>query len=183
MKLMRWMNVGNFRLVLAVVFALCALVTSVEAQTTAQERANRLRELLVKVLAQQEALEVRLLQLEEQLKPENIEKSLAGIGSTRPEELRELRRRQLDLERSSVEKQLKQLANSRTRLEASIVDAEAAAYHQSAFADGAKPPPSGQKQPPPSGQKQIDDAQSLQRPRRARQKRPVSRGIRRSVYE
>ena len=174
MKLLHLMNVGSFKLALAVLFGVCALSTPVEAQTTAQDRANRLREQLVEVLAQQERLEGRLLQLEEQLKPENIEKSLAGIGSTRPEELRELRRRQLDLERTSVEKQLQQLANSRTRLEARIVDAEAAAYHQSAFADGAKSPPSGQRQ--------IDSAPRV-RLRRARQNRPPLRGIRRSNYK
>ena len=173
MKLLHCMNVGNFKLTLAVLFGVCALSTPVEAQTTAQERANRLRERLVEVLAQQETLEVRLLQLEEQLKPENIEKSLAGIGSTRPEDLRELRRRQLELERRSVEKRLEQLADSRTRLEGSIVDAEAAAYHQSAFAEGANAAPSGQRQ--------VDSAPPLQRPRRARQNRPPLRGIRRSA--
>jgi hypothetical protein len=131
----RWfdfMRLRNSGLIRAVVFGICALVIPVEAQTTAQERANRLREQMVEVLAQQESLEVRLLQLEEALKPENIEKSLAGIGSTRPEELRELRRRQLDLERTSIQNQLKQLADSRTRLDAAIIEADAAAYHQSA---------------------------------------------------
>ena len=64
MKLLHCMNVGNFKLTLAVLFGVCALSTPVEAQTTAQDRANRLREQLVEVLAQQERLEGRLLQLE-----------------------------------------------------------------------------------------------------------------------
>ncbi|MCA1575348.1 MAG: hypothetical protein LC770_12595 [Acidobacteria bacterium] len=71
---------------------------------------------------------------QEYLKPENIEKGLAGIGSTRPEELREQRRRQLEIEKKSVQTRLDQLATSRTRLEG-IVQADAAAYHSSAGAN------------------------------------------------
>jgi len=64
---------------------------------------------------------------QEYLKPENIEKGLAGIGSTRPEELREQRRRQLEIEKKSVQTRLDQLATSRNRLETGIVQADAAA--------------------------------------------------------
>jgi hypothetical protein len=69
------------------------------------------------------------------MKPENIERSLAGVGSTRPEELREMRRRQLSIEREGVRAQLKILASSRERLESAIRTAEGQAYQQSA--DGA----------------------------------------------
>ena len=51
--------------------------------------------------------------------------SPAGIGSTRPEELRELRRRQLTIERDSVRDQLKLLAASKERLESVIRTGEA----------------------------------------------------------
>ena len=66
------------------------------------------------------------------MQPENIERSLAGIGSTRPEELREMRRRQLTIERDGVRAQLKTLETSKQRLEAAIANAEALAYQQSA---------------------------------------------------
>ena len=108
------------------------LAAPVMMQTTAQERAASLRQQLVEVQAKQAELETRLQQLEEDLKPENIEKRLAGIGSTRPEELREQRRRQLEIERKSVQTRLDQLATSRTRLETGIVQADAAVYHGSA---------------------------------------------------
>ncbi|HEY2972375.1 MAG TPA: hypothetical protein VGJ48_07675 [Pyrinomonadaceae bacterium] len=61
-----------------------------------------------------------------------IERSLAGVGSTRPEELRELRRRQLSIERDSVRAQLKLVGASRERLEAAIRTADNQAYQQSA---------------------------------------------------
>ncbi|HEX8923010.1 MAG TPA: hypothetical protein VF766_16160 [Pyrinomonadaceae bacterium] len=77
-------------------------------------------------------MQTRLKQLDEDLKPENIEKYYALNGSTHPEELREQRRRQLEGERERVQTQLDQLGASRTRLETAIATAEAAAYRQSA---------------------------------------------------
>jgi len=99
---------------------------------SAAETAERLKLQLLDVQAQEEALRARALQLDESLKPENIERSLAGIGSTRPEELRESRRRQLTIERDGVQAQLKTLETSRQRLEAAVANAEALAYQQSA---------------------------------------------------
>jgi len=108
------------------------LATPLMAQTTAQERAASLRRQLVEVETKQTELQTRLQQLDEDLKPENIERGLAGVGSTRPEELREQRRRQLEIEKKSVQTRLDQLATSRTRLETGILQADAAAYHSSA---------------------------------------------------
>jgi len=68
-------------LFLAVLFTVCALAMDIEAQGSAQERANALRAQLVEVLTKQQGLQARLQNLEEELKPENIEKSLSGIGS------------------------------------------------------------------------------------------------------
>ncbi len=99
---------------------------------SAAETVDKIKLDLLDLEARQEELKSRLVQLEEALKPENIERSLAGIGSTRPEELREARRRQLTIERDGVLAQLKILESSRARLESSLADAEARAYHESA---------------------------------------------------
>ena len=106
--------------------------TAALGQTSAQELAADLRSQLLELETKQAALQTRLKELEEKSKPENIEQSLAGVGSTRPEDLREQKRRQLEIERSGVQKQLDLLATSRTRLEASIARADAEAYRQSA---------------------------------------------------
>ena len=109
-----------------------SLVISTTAQESAQERAANLRAQLIETQAKQAELKLRLEQLEEDLKPENIERSLAGIGSTHPEELREGRRRQLEIQKKGVQSQLEVLAASRTRLEAAIARADANSYQQSA---------------------------------------------------
>lgn len=100
--------------------------------STAAESAEKLRAQLLEVQAKEQDLQVRAQQLDEALKPENIERSLAGVGSTRPEELREARRRQLQIERDSITSQLQVLETSRMRLEAAIRDADARAYQDSA---------------------------------------------------
>jgi hypothetical protein len=100
----------------------------------AAEKADNLRLQLIDVQSREADLQERLRQLDEDLKPENIERSLAGIGSTRPEELREHRRRQLQIERDKVAAQLALLEKNRTDLESAIVAADAEAYHQSARA-------------------------------------------------
>ncbi|HXS02138.1 MAG TPA: hypothetical protein VN724_16300 [Pyrinomonadaceae bacterium] len=98
----------------------------------AAETVEKLRAQLLDVQMQEDGLRGRLDQLNEAIKPENIERSLAGVGSTRPEELREHRRRQLAIERDGVQAQLKTLETSRQRLESAIANAEALAYQQSA---------------------------------------------------
>lgn len=118
-----------------VVLFLLAFSASVYAQDTtpsAAETAENLKMQLLDVQGHENDLRTRLAELDEAIKPENIERSLAGVGSTRPEELREARRRQLSIERDGVRAQLQTLETSRVRLEAAIANAEALAYQQSA---------------------------------------------------
>jgi hypothetical protein len=92
--------------------------------------AENLRAQMRDVQAQEADLKVRLDQLNWDLKPENIEHYFAGVGSTRPEELREQRRRQLQLQKDATVNQLEQLATSKQRLEAAILATETQAYQQ-----------------------------------------------------
>jgi len=99
---------------------------------SAAETVEKLKAQLLEVQGKEEALRERAAQLDERLKPENIERSLAGIGSTRPEELRESRRRQLQIEKDGVTAQLQTVETSRQRLETALANAEVLAYQQSA---------------------------------------------------
>jgi DNA repair exonuclease SbcCD ATPase subunit len=114
-----------------------------QVQTTAQEKAASLRSQLSDVESKQAELQARLQKLDENLKSESIEHSLAGIGSTRPEDLREQRRRQLEIERNGVQAQLNLLAASHGRLEIAIAQADAEAYRQSAAPVTASSTPKG----------------------------------------
>ena len=102
-------------------------LVNLERLSRAEQRAESLRAELRDVQAKEADLQARLEQLDYALLPENLDNSMAAFGSTRPEQLREQRRRQLESERSRVRTQLDQLANGRTRLEAAIVTAESEA--------------------------------------------------------
>src|SRR5258705_9007518 len=127
MEMKRLLNQIPAALLLTGVFAITTL-----AQTSAQENAANLRLQLSEVQVSQAEMQARDEQLEEDLKPENIERSLAGVGSTRPELLREQRRRQLEIARARVRVQVDELDRSQTGLETAIAEADAAAYCQSA---------------------------------------------------
>ena len=120
-------------------FAAMSLLLMLGLSVRAQERNNaavavdQLRVQLIEVQEKEGSLRLRAQQLEEDLKPENIERVFAGIGSTRPEELREGRRRQLTIERDSVKAQLKLVEEIKARLETAIATADARAYQDSAL--------------------------------------------------
>jgi len=103
-----------------------------DAPASAAETADNLKMQLLDVQGHENELRVRLAQLDEDIKPENIERSLAGVGSTRPEELREARRRQLTTERDGVRAQLNTLETGKQRLETALRNAETLAYQESA---------------------------------------------------
>ena len=118
---------------LAVLFLLLFSVSGYAQETaSAAENVEKLKAQLLEVQGKEEDLRARVQQLDESLKPENIERSLAGIGSTRPEELRESRRRQLTIERDGLQAQLRTVETSRQRVEAALANAEIVAYQQSA---------------------------------------------------
>ncbi len=117
------------------------------SQTSAQQRADSLRSQLGEVDLKESDLQKRRERLEYDLKPENIERGLAGVGSTHPEELREHRRRQLELEKTYILAQLDELAASRTRLEAAIARADFEAHRELVGPDGSNVPTSDQAQP------------------------------------
>ena len=113
-----------------ILVASALLAAGVAGQEPATERAARLRAQLAEIQGQQTELQTRLTQIDEEIKPENIERSLAGVGSTHPEDLREARRRQLEIQRKGIQSQLDNLATTRARLEAAIATADAQGYRE-----------------------------------------------------
>ena len=95
-----------------------------ERLTRAEQRAEQLRSQLMDVQSKIGDFEARLEQIEYALKPENIENSTAGYGSTHPEQARDARKKQLEGERSRVQAQLKLAESSRTRLETAVANAD-----------------------------------------------------------
>jgi septal ring factor EnvC (AmiA/AmiB activator) len=103
------------------------LLVDLERLSRAEQRSASLWKELREVETQQADLQARAEEVSYAMKPENIERAAAGYGTTRPEELREQRRRQLENEKARIDKQLEQLAASHARLEQAIAGADAEA--------------------------------------------------------
>jgi hypothetical protein len=95
-----------------------------ERLTRAEQRAEQLRGQLMDIQSKIADFEARLEQIEFALRPENIESATAGYGSTRPEQAREARRKQLEGEKTRTQAQLKLAETSKARLEVAVANAD-----------------------------------------------------------
>jgi hypothetical protein len=99
-------------------------LVDLERLSRAEQRAEAFRAQLRDVQAKEADLQSRLEQIDYDIKPENIERNTAIYGTTRPDELRETRRRQLENERTRIRSQLDLILTSRMRLESAIALAD-----------------------------------------------------------
>jgi TolA-binding protein len=90
-----------------------------------EQRAEALQTQIQDLIGKEALLQTRIDQLDEQLRPENIDQALAGVGSLRPEEAKEALRRRLGNEKRRVQAQLDLLHQSQARLQASLATADA----------------------------------------------------------
>ena len=97
---------------------------NMELLARVEERAEILRKQLLELIEKETAYKSRMAQIEEDIRPENIERALSGIGTTRTVELRDTRRRVLENERKGLESLLNQTTTSRIRLEEDVRQAD-----------------------------------------------------------
>ena len=132
------------RLIFSALFVLALFSAGWAQDLSAVElQVERLRAQLREAADKEAHLRERARRLEDDLRPENVERSVASVGTTDARALRERRRQQLERERAALDEQLSSLAASRARLEGAISTAEAEAVRLRAAALGASntPPP------------------------------------------
>ena len=100
------------------------IAPNLELLTRAEERAGILRKHLIELIEKETSYKSRLAQMDEEVRPENVERSLSGVGTTRTAELREVRRRSLEIEKRGLESLLSLSAQSRIRLEEDVRQAD-----------------------------------------------------------
>jgi len=100
------------------------VTTNLDLLTHAEERAEVLRKQLIELIEKETAYRSRMTQFDEDLRPENIERSMAGIGGTRTAEMRDTRRRVLENDRRGIENLLSVTVQSRLRLEEDVRQAD-----------------------------------------------------------
>ena len=90
-----------------------------------EQRSDTLRSQLLAIGEKLAPLESRLDELNEQLRPENIEQMFIA-GAVRPEEVREATRRRLSSEKLRLQSQIDLLRQNRSRIQTSLSAAETA---------------------------------------------------------
>ena len=98
--------------------------TSLTLLAQAEQRAEILRKQLFELIEKETSLKSRLVQIDEDMRPESIERALNPYGTTRTAELRDARRRVLENDRKGFESLLNLTTQSRLRLEDDVKQAD-----------------------------------------------------------
>ena len=100
------------------------MAPTLELLARAEERAGILRKQLIESIEKETAYKSRLAQMDEEVRPENVERALSGVGITRTSEIRDARRRSLEIEKRGLESLLNLNTQSRARLEDDVRQAD-----------------------------------------------------------
>ena len=100
------------------------LLTNLDIITKGEQRVDLLRKQLFEIIDKESAVRAKLDQVEADLRPEAIERNSAFMGSLRPEEAREARRRNLEAERRSLQATLAEIQAFRINIDGNLRKAE-----------------------------------------------------------
>lgn len=101
------------------------IAQNLDLLSRAEQRAEVMRRQLLELTEKETVYRTRMMQLDDDMRPDSIDRSLSGVGTTRMSDLRDLRRRQLENERRGVEILLGQASTNRARLEEDLKQADA----------------------------------------------------------
>ena len=103
------------------------LATRLQEQLEKEEqRGESLQLHMYEISEKEQPLLARMEQINQQLRPEAMERTMAGVGSVHPEDLRDEVRKKLLSERVRIQMQLELLRQDRGRTQASLATTDAA---------------------------------------------------------
>lgn len=101
------------------------LLLNLDILSRAESRAESLRKQLFEMIEKENSVKTRLEQIQFDARPELIDRNVALVGSLRPEELRDQRKKSLEAEKTNLESLLTQIQTSRATLESNVEKADA----------------------------------------------------------
>ena len=101
-----------------------SIALNMDLLARAEDRAGVLRKQLIELIEKETSYKSRLAQIDEDMRPENIERAMSGVGTTRTAELRDVRRRSLEIEKRGLENLLTLTTQNRVRLEEDVKQAD-----------------------------------------------------------
>lgn len=101
------------------------LLLNLDILTRAEQRAESLRKQLFEMAEKESTIKTKLDAIDNDIRPEMIERNVAFAGSLRPEELRAARKKNLDAERSNLQNLLTEIQRTRSNLDQNVTRADA----------------------------------------------------------
>ncbi len=100
------------------------MLLNLDILTRAEQRSESLRKQNFEMLEKENVVRSRLEQIEIDIRPESIERTLQMAGSMRPEEVRENRRKSLDAERRNLQALVTDIENTRMNINFNLQKAD-----------------------------------------------------------
>ncbi len=100
------------------------LLTNLDILTRVESRADALRKQLYEMIEKESTVQARLEQINIDSRSEVIDRSVAMMGSLRPEDLRDQRRKSLEAEKRNLESLLAQIQTNRASLDTNVQKAD-----------------------------------------------------------
>jgi hypothetical protein len=101
------------------------LALNLDILTKSEQRSDGLRKQLFEMIEKENTIRGRMDQIDNDIRPESIERSMSTVGSLRPEELRAQRKRSLELEKANLQVLLTEVQKNRTNLELNLQRSDA----------------------------------------------------------
>jgi hypothetical protein len=101
------------------------LLTNLDILTKAEQRSESIRKQRFDLIEKENTIRTRIDQIDVESRPEMIERSVATVGSLRPEELREARRKSLESEKRNLQNLLNEVVSTRSRLDGDLLKSDA----------------------------------------------------------
>jgi hypothetical protein len=101
------------------------LALNLDILTKSEQRSDSLRKQLFEMIEKENTIRGRMDQIDNDMRPESLDRTLAIVGSLRPEELREQRRRSLALEKANLQVLLTAVQKNRADLDLNLQRSDA----------------------------------------------------------
>lgn len=100
------------------------LALNLDILTKAEQRAESLRKQSFDLMERETVIKSKLEQIDNDLRPENLDRSLAFVGSLRPEEMKAARKKSLEAERLIQQNLLTEVQKTRAALDINVQKAD-----------------------------------------------------------
>ena len=100
------------------------LLMNLDILTKAEQRADSLRKQLFEMIEKESTIRTKLDQIENNIRPEVIDREIAFAGTMRPEELRNMRKKNMEIERTNLQSLLVEVQKTKANIDQNVQKAD-----------------------------------------------------------